>query len=621
MKSTLLSLLLLLNGMLAGQVTEDWAIPGSIIGLQGKMVAVDLEDHVFTLSDIFNGDIYLSKRDQSGTLLWDVSYNNTTPSQWEVASWICIDPEGNAIVTGYTNTGFGSEWYPVQMVTMKFDGNTGTLLWRVTENTGSAHRGRTCITDADGNIYVGGDINAWMISHSEVGNMTLVKYDPNGNKLWQTSQDASGVAIPGPLQNLKFDQEGNLIITGSAAFGSQQHTAKFNTAGVCLWHVSYTGYGPSDIAITPLNEVVMMSSYSYLSTSIDIVLRKVSPIGTLIWEETYDFGSAEIGRNIGCDLEGNIIATGYGSQLSGLPYVDWITFKVDGNGNGIWQDRYNEHANNDEWPWSMVIDDSGNAYVTGSGGPWPGYFWTSLTQTVSVKYTPSGEREWTALHTTYSSVGKSICLASDQSLYVVGQGSGVTIHYNQVLPATCVTPSGLLTSAVTASTVRLDWTVVPGALAYEVWGKPAIATSWKRKVLPGTKSKFAVSGLNPNTDYDWKIRTICDTIGTDLVSDFSPIQLFTTLTMRLGPATGKIPSLSVSPNPSSDYLNIQWSAEYHGTVVVTLTNLLGQIAWTRITETNGFLTMTKPIENLPSGLYLLTVQTPDYMEVVRVAIE
>ncbi|MFN0275211.1 MAG: hypothetical protein ACKVPJ_05675, partial [Chitinophagales bacterium] len=490
------------------QVTEDWVSPDSYYGKNGIMVAVDASDNVFTLSDIFNGDIYLTKRAADGTILWSTGYDNTTSSQWEVASWVCIDGNGDAIVTGFTNTGFGSEWYPVQMVTMKFNGSDGVLEWRVTESTGSAHRGRVCAVDAENNIYVSGDMNAFRTSYSDTGNQVLIKYAPDGTQIWKATTDEEGNSMPGPSVAMKFDSEGNIIIIGSPPFSYSQTTVKFSPDGICLWHVSFDGYGGPDIAIDASDNIYILGSM-YV-TDIDIVVRKVDSDGALLWENTYDFGSANLSRRIVCDSEGNAIICGYGSQLTGMPYVDWLVFKINSSGTELWEHRYNEHANNDEWPLDIKIDNADNVYIIGQGGPWPGYFWTSLTQMVTVKYNPDGTNEWVALHTTYASVGQSLCLASDNSIYAVGQGNAVTIHYTQETPPVCDTPTDLFANNITINKARLNWTLVPGAFQYEVWYKKSTASAWKKKIVPATSNKLNIKNLLCNTNYVWQIRTICD---------------------------------------------------------------------------------------------------------------
>ncbi len=589
-----------------GQVTEDWVSPGNYYGLDGKMVAVDADDNVFTLSDIFHGDMYLTKRDKFGNILWDTTYDNTTPSQWEEAAWLYIDPSGDAIVTGFTNTGFGTEWFAVQMVTMKFNGADGALEWRVTESTGSAHRGRVCMTDAAGNIYVGGDINAYNTTYYELGNLVVVKYSPAGIMIWKTYLDDTGVMMGGPLSAMKFDYSGNIIITGVTPFANQQHTAKITPAGVCLWHHAYSSYGAADIAINSANEIFTLGSYGFgaPTPSTDPVIRKLNASGTLLWEHNYDFGSAELGRKIVCDSYGNAVIIGYGSQLTGMPYVDWITFKINNAGTKLWDQRYNEHANNDEWPWGISIDAWDNTYVTGQGGPWPGYFWTSLTQMVTVKYTPSGVAEWTALHTTYASTGQNNCLASDNSLYAVGQGYAVTIHYDQVLPVTCEIPTGLFTNNIMTNKARLNWTLIPDAVQYEVWYKKSTAAAWKIRFVPGTSNKLNLKNLQCNKNYVWQIRTICDTAGIDILSDFSSLQNFTTLICRES-EINEMQNITVYPNPASQEININYNDQPIHRVLIT--DLTGN----QVLTAGPFNTQTAVIhiETLPSGFYIIRIES------------
>lgn len=580
------------------QVTEDWESPDDYYGKQAKMIAVDGVNSVFTVSHIFNGDIYLTKRDVNGNILWSTGYDNVTPSQWEVAQWVAVDPFGDAIVTGYTNTGFGTEWYPVQMVTMKFSGIDGSLLWRVTENTGSAHRGRVCLIDATGNIYVGGEINAWMASHNEVGNQVLIKYDSDGNLLWKQSTDNVGNLIPGPMHAMKFDNFGNIILTGVAPFAYDVHTVKINPAGIPQWHIFYESTGAADIAIAPDNSIYILSSYGYglPIPSQDVVVRKVTSGGVLIWEQNYNFGAEESGKKIVCDNSGNAIITGYSSPGG---YTDWITFKIDVDGNLLWNQYYNQHTGNDEWPWQMVIDESDNVYITGQGGPWPGFFWVSLTQMVTVKYNPEGVEEWVALndYTNYASV---ICLGTENDLFVGGSGYAVTVHYTQTVPTTCEVPSGLFTNNITTTKARLNWTLEPDAIQYEVWYKKTTAVNWKKKFVPGINNKINLKNLTCNTNYVWKIRTVCD-----IVSGFSADQFFTTSPCREEDVVLE-DNISIYPNPAFDKVHI-----YAGDLNVTgikISDMTGKILLSSTYEINEEI-ISLNLNDLPSGSYIISIQS------------
>ena len=92
----------------SAQVTQEWLRSESTLDHIGTMITRDAGNNVFSLGyhfKILGGgtDIFVTKRDNSGSLLWTSNYNNTTGSQWDAATWITIDPSGDAIVTGYTN--------------------------------------------------------------------------------------------------------------------------------------------------------------------------------------------------------------------------------------------------------------------------------------------------------------------------------------------------------------------------------------------------------------------------------------------------------------------------------------------------------------------------------------
>jgi len=592
----LVALLFGIVGTVSGQVTEDWVAPDFNYGLDGSVVVTDPGDNSYVLSDIFYQDIFLTKRSLDGTILWTATYDNTTPSQWEMAGDVIIDINGDAIVTGYTNTGFGSDWYPVQMVTMKFNGEDGVLIWRETYNTGVAYRGRKLLTDGLGNIYVGGDVNAWMIYHGEVGNMMVKKYDTNGNDIWTIIADNLGNAYPGTLNSLQYDPAGNIVIASNS--GS---LSKINTAGTALWHVTSITYGITDIDIDLTGNIFVVSSGTFVTPpfiTTDVTVKKFNTSGIELWTQHYDFGNEEFSRQIVCDNSGGAYIISYGDL-----YFDWYTFKINSVGTLQWSQIYNEHTGNDEIPKMMVKDADDNIYVTGQGGPWPGYFWLSLVQMVTIKYTADGVEEWIALHTTYSNTGSAICLASDNSIYALGQQYAVLIHYNQVLPAVCETPIGLFTNNITNSKARLNCTLVPSAIQYEVWYKKATAATWKKKFVPGINNKLNLKNLQCNKEYVWQIRTICDTVGVDVFSDFSITQNFTTLICREGENIME-DNISVYPNPATDLLFVNSDEQINR---ITVIDMSGKTI-IEIDNSNLFLGGID-VSQLSAGIYIVRFET------------
>ena len=229
-----------------------------------------------------------------------------------------------------------------------------------------------------------------------------------------------------------------------------------------------------------------------------------------------------------------------------------------------------------------------------------------LTQMVTMKDTPDGGAEWSALHDYDINVGTANCRASDNAIYAVAQMYATTIHYTQVRPTICETPVGLFTNNITTTKARLNWTVVPDAFQYEVWYKKTTAAAWKKKFVPGANNKLNLKNLQCNKNYEWQIRTICDTVGVDVVSDFSALQNFTTLVCR-EMETVMEENISFFPNPASDVLNINV-----GEITIknlTILDLSGKILMVVNNINTG--TNTIDVSSLTSGMYIIRFETEE----------
>ena len=66
----------------------DWVQP-----TRGVSIAVDAADNVYTLDYVYalGAEMILTKRDASGALLWERSFDQTDPTKWERASWVATD--------------------------------------------------------------------------------------------------------------------------------------------------------------------------------------------------------------------------------------------------------------------------------------------------------------------------------------------------------------------------------------------------------------------------------------------------------------------------------------------------------------------------------------------------
>lgn len=148
-------------------------------------------------------------------------------------------------------------------------------------------------TDRDDNIYVLGDTAA--------GNYLVIKkFSPAGALLWQRTYD--------PAERLRgvwiaVDSNGNpvvvaTIITGSYADPSGWLTLKYDTNGNLLWTSKLPG-GFNDVRRVAIdgNNNIYVAGRMWLTnasgnTTLDSVLIKYNPAGTILWTAVFDNNSA-----------------------------------------------------------------------------------------------------------------------------------------------------------------------------------------------------------------------------------------------------------------------------------------------------------------------------------------
>ena len=133
------------------------------------------------------------------------------------------------------------------------------------------------------------------------------------------------------------------------------------------------------------------------------------------------------------DSSGNVYVTG-SSRSSGID-SDSATIKYNSSGVEQWVARYNGTGNDDDGTGSIAIDSSGNVYVTGSS-----VGLETNKDYITIKYNNSGVEQWVARYngtSDYEDGADSIAIDSSGNVYVTGysHGSGtyddyVTIKYN-----------------------------------------------------------------------------------------------------------------------------------------------------------------------------------------------
>lgn len=259
----------------------------------GYDIITDLTGNVYVTGEyatnvITYNNIFLVKFGPTGNLINQTFYHSAS----EGARKIALDGAGKIIIGGYINAsdslGFialkyeqnldfvwatriginignqnvidmtvdinsniilaGTEGTSLDYITVKIN-PSGNVVWRNLYNSATGwDLCKAVATDNSGNVYITGETGTFGFPLSY--KMTTIKYEPNGNQQWITSDP--GVTNDGfHGYNIAIDDSANVYVTGQSYSNSNIITVKYNTAGTLKWNILYNGTGNStDIGVS-----------------------------------------------------------------------------------------------------------------------------------------------------------------------------------------------------------------------------------------------------------------------------------------------------------------------------------------------------------------------------------
>lgn len=315
---------------------------------------------------------------------WAARYRGPAPSDNDNQAYaIAVDLSGNTYVTGASRgVGFGYDY-----ATIKY-GPLGDSLWvkRWRDSVSFNAIGQAIAVDSVLNVYVSG------------GTVTI-KYDSAGNEIWARRNPNLYAGFTSLGKGILLSDSGHIYVSGQGiGLGGNPDiiTWKLDAEGNMLWFRQYDGQDHDadrmfDMAIDPSGNIIVVGETFIIGpqSGYDYITIKYSPNGDTLWTRRYDagIGDWDLGRGVAVDFLGNIYVTGR-SDSTGTG-SDALTIKYDPNGNVLWTARYNSPTNGGDTGEDVILDRSGNVYVTG------------ISQSINYavhKYSNDGNHLWTQVY-------------------------------------------------------------------------------------------------------------------------------------------------------------------------------------------------------------------------------
>lgn len=336
------------------------------VNFQANM-SLSLSDNILSAS--FGSDIFISKHDNNGSLVWVKAIKGSTDN--DMGNSIAVDSSGNVYTTGFFagTVDFNPKPGFLYFFNLTSSGDSrdifisklnseGNFEWAKGMGGGDRDFGMGIVVDTSGNVITTGSFRG----------PAVVEPAPNYSTLHSAGAGTSDVFIN------KRDSNGNFI--WAVAMGGNDWDAGKSIAVDTSGNIYSTGYF---IGVADFDPGVG----TYLLTAEggdvdDIFINKLDGNGNFVWAKAIGGINDDEGIGIAVDQSANVYTTGYfyedgdfdpGPKVFTLSSKnstnDIFISKLDSNGNFVWAKSMGGGDSNDEG-MGVAVDTSGNVYTTGA---------------------------------------------------------------------------------------------------------------------------------------------------------------------------------------------------------------------------------------------------------------
>ncbi len=321
-------------------------------------VDFDPDTGIFILSEAGMGDIFISKLDSSGNLVWAKALGDIYS---DYGNSIAIDNQSNIYITGsfqstvdfdpgpgtMLKTSFGSK----DVFLSKLD-STGNLIWCKTFGGSGPDQGNYIVFDSLGYVFVGGDF--W----------GTVDFNPDSLTNIISSNGSYDAFIS------KYNSSGNLVWT--KAFGGSIEDHCISIAVEANNNVYAGGYFEGTSDFDPDSGIFSLTSEGFF----DSFISKLDNSGNLVWARSIGGIGYEYLNSLSLDRANNIYTIGSftassdfdpssASNYDLMSAGGWDIYMSSIDSSGAFLSAVQIGGANSELGGFISTDDLNNIYLTG----------------------------------------------------------------------------------------------------------------------------------------------------------------------------------------------------------------------------------------------------------------
>ncbi|MFX1478204.1 MAG: OmpL47-type beta-barrel domain-containing protein [Promethearchaeota archaeon] len=336
-------------------------------------------------------------------------YNQTWGENYsELGTSIGLDSLGNIYIAGYID----KDSIVRNPCLIKYDSN-GNQIWNRTITVSSWGELWALTIDSLDNIYITG---ALMNDTTFVNYGYIVKYNSLGTMQWFTKQVATDYLV---WNDIDIDSAGNVYVIGTittmAPYTSNACLMKFNSNGEYQWNRTWGGMDFDEgycLVIDKTSGEIYISGFTY-SFGFKLYLVNYNSDGEYRWNRTWGGIGYDVPYALTLDIHSNIYITGY-TDNNATGQIDCLLIKYDNNGNLQWSTTWGRTY--EDLGWGVCTDSEGNPYVVGYTRNSIGYM-----DAVVIKFDIAGIQLWNyTWRGSFNELFRDITLDSQNNIYICG---------------------------------------------------------------------------------------------------------------------------------------------------------------------------------------------------------